>query len=1068
MIESMILKAKEELTKRPLVAIDCALAAVHKIKSEKQSRELATLLDIFCHAVLKSKELGSETEIHSPSEALFSQDFTRQEQHFIAICLLRLLASNRDCFKDPQFRVKTFELFEEVLWEDLYKHFNIDKKEQSYRKESILRDIVPNMESDLSITISSLSSLEPLSNVRHKVMQKINATSYRPILLPFLPKELLGTRLDEIFKSLEECLCERGPGALPLLEVARYNLRMYILEAENFGTKYSSDYLVGLANKLGELLQKHFAGSPLSKPVALSAEKSEKKYPLHTSDRGFNLGFVIHNPGPGYAFDVSFKLSITDNIFVKNPILFLGDLRPGDTIVEMPSKTIYPENVAYAGPELNWANFDGTTGIYTFECEITAQRRDIDWDALVNEDPYSLEPVTREEELVGRTEILDKLLAKAQASSIGSSYVFGQRRVGKTSIVRTLHTCLSRQNKVDYLPIYLEGGDYISPEAKTTVENLGKTLSKEIQRCDKRFSNIEIPAFDGAFSPLVDFLKSVQQIVPNCRILFILDEFDGLPIDLFKRGPLGDAFFLTLRSISGKRSFGFILVGGERMEFIMSCQGAALNKFQAMRVDYFDKQRDWADFQELVRRPVQKWLEISDEALTTLYDQTSGNPYFTKLICRSLFELMVERRDCHVTRSEIEEATTRTLEQTATNSFQHFWDDGIFVTGEEADRISMDRRRVLLALAETIRRCGQATKTDIISCARNYDLSESLTEATIRDFVRRQVLTLEGDTIATRLPFFCRWLSERGMNLIITTIADRDSILIRKKQEEEDFVLSEEVVALIEKWGIYKGQRITEDKVRTWLNQFGSNSNQRLMFQLLQGVTFYTADTIRAKMKEAHGIVVRGLKRRIEEKKRKRADILVSYIDSVGKSGAHYARLYADENEIYFGNVIERGKRRGALEEKQDLQALVFVDDFIGSGDSACDYFAELEKEFGEVLRRGNLRLFFIVICGFQVSQEKIDSVLSKLNLPVTTHLCDPIGESAKCFGNESLIFSESFTREKAREIAYRHGVNLEKKWPLGWGDCQATVVFDSSCPNNSLPILWATSKNWLPLFKRR
>jgi hypothetical protein len=644
MIEGMILKAKDELTKRPLVSIDVVLEAVRKIKSQPQHREIEALLDIFCNAVLKSQELEGEIKTRSAQEALFDQGFTRQQKHFIAVCLLRLLASNRICFKDEVFHVKTFQLFDEVLSEDLYKLFNIDKDEQTYKKESILRDIVPGIEADLSITISSFNSLEPLSNLRHKFMQKINTANYRPILLPFLPKELLTTRLDEIFRSLEECLNERSPEALPLLEKARHNLITYSSEAQDFGTKYSSDYLARLANKLVDLLQRHFAESPLCKPVALSVEKLEKKYPLHIREGKVNLAFMIHNPGPGYAFDVSFQLFITDNILPKNPILFLGNLRSGYTLVEIPSKVNYVEDavdakVAYAKTKLNWVNFDGTTGFHDFECEIDGQRTDIDWDSIIGEDPYSLEPVITEEELVGRTEILDNLVAKALASSIGSSYVFGQRRVGKTSIVRTLHTRLNRQNKTNYMPIYLEGGDYIYPDARTTIENLGKSLCKEIRRCDSRFSHIEIPIFNGALSPLVDFLKSAQQIVPDCRILFILDEFDGLPIDLFKRGPLGDALFLTLRSISGKRFFGFILVGGERMEYIMSYQGAALNKFQAIRVDYFDKQRYWADFQELVRRPVQKWLEISDEGLAALYDQTSGNPYFTKLICRSLFGL---------------------------------------------------------------------------------------------------------------------------------------------------------------------------------------------------------------------------------------------------------------------------------------------------------------------------------------------------------------------------------------------------------------------------------------------
>jgi len=37
----------------------------------------------------------------------------------------------------------------------------------------------------------------------------------------------------------------------------------------------------------------------------------------------------------------------------------------------------------------------------------------------------------------------------------------------------------------------------------------------------------------------------------------------------------------------------------------------------------------------------------------------------------------------------------------------------------------------------------------------------------------------------------------------------------------------------------------------------------------------------------------------------------------------------------------------------------------------------------------------------------------------------------------------------------------------LGYGNSQATVVFEQSCPDNTLPILWAKSRDWKPLFER-
>ncbi len=90
---------------------------------------------------------------------------------------------------------------------------------------------------------------------------------------------------------------------------------------------------------------------------------------------------------------------------------------------------------------------------------------------------------------------------------------------------------------------------------------------------------------------------------------------------------------------------GFILVGSEKMEYVLSCQGDALNKFASIAVDYFDKRTHWADFQDLIKRPTASYLEFSESAIDAIYEECAGNPFYAKLICRDLFALMVERRD---------------------------------------------------------------------------------------------------------------------------------------------------------------------------------------------------------------------------------------------------------------------------------------------------------------------------------------------------------------------------------------------------------------------------------------
>jgi hypothetical protein len=61
---------------------------------------------------------------------------------------------------------------------------------------------------------------------------------------------------------------------------------------------------------------------------------------------------------------------------------------------------------------------------------------------------------------------------------------------------------------------------------------------------------------------------------------------------------------------------------------------------------------------------------------------------------------------------------------------------------------------------------------------------------------------------------------------------------------------------------------------------------------------------------------------------------------------------------------------------------------------------------------------------------------------------------------------SPNFSLSVSEKLA-RYGVNALSEQPLGFGHCEAAVVFESSCPNNTLPILWAASRDWTPLFPR-
>ena len=74
--------------------------------------------------------------------------------------MLRLLSSNEECFKEGDFRIKVFNLFDIVLSADLYPQLKIKIKQQTYEKENKLKDAVPQGEAELATVILSLNSME--------------------------------------------------------------------------------------------------------------------------------------------------------------------------------------------------------------------------------------------------------------------------------------------------------------------------------------------------------------------------------------------------------------------------------------------------------------------------------------------------------------------------------------------------------------------------------------------------------------------------------------------------------------------------------------------------------------------------------------------------------------------------------------------------------------------------------------------------------------------------------------------------------------------------------------------
>ena len=101
------------------------------------------------------------------------------------------------------------------------------------------------------------------------------------------------------------------------------------------------------------------------------------------------------------------------------------------------------------------------------------------------------------------------------------------------------------------------------------------------------------------------------------------------------------------------------------------------------------------------------------------------------------------------------------------------------------------------------------------------------------------------------------------------------------------------------------------------------------MFRLLQRVKFYNELQTREKVRGLHqkvqqDIAGKGIARPASGR---RTDILLSSFGAPSKSGATYARMYANENSIYSNNEVSLADIPQALNNNDQINAIVFVDD---------------------------------------------------------------------------------------------------------------------------------------------
>ena len=281
--------------------------------------------------------------------------------------------------------------------------------------------------------------------------------------------------------------------------------------------------------------------------------------------------------------------------------------------------------------------------------------------------PYTAgNPVHGPEKFIGRADILRDALRVLQHPEANAIVLYGQRRIGKTSVMLHLQKQLSAGDA--YQPVYFD----LQNRASLPLEHVLYQMAQKISAV----TAAELPdreqfERDARFFAET-FLPAACQPLNHRHLVMLLDEFDVL--DQPQREQAGKTFFPYLQKwMRAAQGVQFIFVLGRRPEELSTDTLATFKGIPARKVSLMAQEDGMAIIRQSEQHGSLMWR---DEAAERVWHWTRGHPYLTQLLCGEIWEAV---RAAHsgsappaATAGDVNAAIEKTLEQGA-NAFQWMW-----------------------------------------------------------------------------------------------------------------------------------------------------------------------------------------------------------------------------------------------------------------------------------------------------------------------------------------------------------------------------------------------------------
>lgn len=319
---------------------------------------------------------------------------------------------------------------------------------------------------------------------------------------------------------------------------------------------------------------------------------------------------------------------------------------------------------------------------------------------------------------VGREDLLQDVRNVLQHSQQNAIVLYGQRRIGKTSILRELEAKLKNEG---YLPIFFD----LQDKGTVSLEQVNQELSNKIS------DSLNVQSQQA----LEDILYNWQS---SKKLVILFDEFEAFAGNELKERQASETFFPYWRDILSKvdkAKLNFVFTLGRKVEELNQQAMSLLKDIPSKKVSLFNKEATvkLINLSDSTDNETLKW---HDEAINAIWTQTGGHPLFTQILCYCIWHYLYDNNPFRKPRVKLKDVNANLDKaiETGENQFHWLW-DGLPATEKLVTSILASIKNNLITAQELeqllkdnglrIRKDEQQRATEVL---KEWDVIEPIAE----------------------------------------------------------------------------------------------------------------------------------------------------------------------------------------------------------------------------------------------------------------------------------------------------------------------------------------------------